>query len=120
MPNPVVHFEVTGKDAKALASYYGSLFGWEIDANNPMNYGVVHTNAGAGIDGGIGQGEANDSLVTFYVAVDDPQKYLDRAIELGGTLQTPVTVIPGMVTMAQFKDPEGHVIGIVANEMPPA
>ena len=118
MPNPVVHFEITGTDAAALASYYGRLFGWEVDANNPMNYGVVHTNAGAGIDGGIGQGD--QPLVTFYVAVDDPQKFLERAVELGGKVVMPVTVIPGMVTMAQFSDPEGHVIGIVANEMPAA
>jgi predicted enzyme related to lactoylglutathione lyase len=31
-----------------------------------------------------------------------------------------VTVIPGMVTMALFEDPEGNRIGIVASEPPPA
>jgi len=51
-------------------------------SNNPMNYGVVHTNAGVGIDGGIGQGD--QPLVTFLRSVDDPQKFLDRAAELGG------------------------------------
>jgi predicted enzyme related to lactoylglutathione lyase len=29
----------------------------------------------------------------------------------------PVTVIPDMVTFAQFADPEGNVVGIVKNEM---
>ena len=28
MGQPVVHFEVIGKDPDALRSYYGDLFGW--------------------------------------------------------------------------------------------
>ena len=41
MGQPVVHFEVVGKDGEKLQSYYSELFGWEIDANNPMKYGMV-------------------------------------------------------------------------------
>ena len=56
---PVVHFEVIGRDGTKLQSYYGELFGWEIDANNPMKYGTVqregNTNSeGIGIGGGVG------------------------------------------------------------------
>jgi predicted enzyme related to lactoylglutathione lyase len=32
----------------------------------------------------------------------------------------PVTDIPGMVTLAQFKDIEGNVVGIISAETPPA
>ena len=39
MGQPVVHFEVIGKDAERLTSYYSDLFGWEIDSDNPMRYG---------------------------------------------------------------------------------
>jgi predicted enzyme related to lactoylglutathione lyase len=42
MGQPVVHFEVVGKDGAKLQQYYSELFGWEIDANNPMNYGDGH------------------------------------------------------------------------------
>ena len=31
MGQPIVHFEIIGKDAKKLRSYYGDLFGWEFD-----------------------------------------------------------------------------------------
>jgi uncharacterized protein len=41
MGQPVVHFEIAGKDPAKLHEYYSDLFGWEIDANNPMNYGMV-------------------------------------------------------------------------------
>ena len=40
---PVVHFEVHGRNAAALQDFYSKAFGWDIHADNPMNYGMVHT-----------------------------------------------------------------------------
>lgn len=51
--------------------------------------------------------------------VGDSQRYLDRAIANGGTQVTPVTMIPGAVTMAHFSDPSGNLMGIVASATPP-
>lgn len=115
MGQPVVHFEIVGKDAKKLQDFYAGLFGWHIDANNPMNYGVVDTHGEGGIGGGIGssQGQNQDTFVTFYVQVDDPQAYLNRIEGMGGKTVMPVTEIPDMVTFAMFADPEGNVIGLV-------
>ena len=51
---PVVHFEVHGRNAAALQDFYSKAFGWDIHADNPMNYGMVHTNAdGKGIEPGL-------------------------------------------------------------------
>ena len=41
MGHPVVHFEIVGKDGDKLQSYYAELFGWDIDADNEMRYGLV-------------------------------------------------------------------------------
>ncbi len=116
MGNPVVHFEVLGEDAAKLSSFYGELFDWAIDADNPMNYGVVNTGTEGGIGGGIGSARGGGGHVTFYVAVDDPQAYLDKAESLGGKTIMPVTEIPDMVTFALLADPEGHVVGVVKGE----
>src|SRR2546423_278825 len=73
MGQPVVHFEIIGKDGKKLIDYYSQLFGWEIDASNPMGYGVVqrdgNTNAdGAGIGGGVAGGpDGYEGHVMFYI-----------------------------------------------------
>ena len=112
MPNPIVHWEVIGKDGKALQDFYGKLFGWKVDANNPMNYGMV-TADDAGIGGGISAGEDGQSHVTVYVEVDDLQAYLDKAESMGGKTMMPPTAIPGGPEIALFGDPEGHVIGLV-------
>jgi predicted enzyme related to lactoylglutathione lyase len=119
MGQPVVHFEVIGKDGEKLQSYYGDLFGWEFDTDNPMNYGVVtrdgNTNDdGAGIGGGVAGGpEGYDGHVTFYVEVPDVEASLAKAEELGGSrIMGPDEVMEGL-TLGQFSDPEGHVIGVV-------
>jgi uncharacterized protein len=111
MPNPVVHFEINGRDGKALQEYYASLFGWEISADNPIQYGIVMPGGGRGIGGGI-SGDS-EPLVTFYVEVDDPQAYLEKAVALGGRVVQAVTEVPGMVIFGRFADTEGNVVGVV-------
>jgi len=114
MANPVVHFEVTGKDGKKLQDFYSKAFGWKVNADNPMNYGIVDAaDTGGGIGGGISEGDGGSRQVTFYIAVDNPQAYLDKVESQGGKTVMPVTEIPGMVILAQFADPEGNVVGII-------
>lgn len=118
MANPVVHFEVVGRDADALAGFYGELFGWRSAAIEGMGYHMVEREEG-GIGGGIGSSQDGGAgHVTFYVQVDDPQAALDRAVALGGSVVAPVMSIPNTVTLALFADPEGHVVGLVGSETP--
>ena len=114
MPNPVIHFEIQVKDAGAAQEFYRKLFDWNIDADNPMNYGVVDTQAG-GINGGVTAAPTAPQVV-FYVGVDDLQASLDRAESLGGKTVVPPTEIPGVVTFAMMSDPEGNVIGLVLGD----
>ncbi len=109
---PVVHFEVIGKDADRLQRFYSELFGWKINADNPMRYGLVEK-VEPGIAGGIGAGpDGYDGHVTFYAGVGDVEAALARAEELGGTrMMGPDEVQPGVV-IGLFRDPEGHVIGV--------
>lgn len=120
MANPVVHFEIAAKDGKKAQQFYASLFGWKVDANNPMNYGLVEAGSKHGIGGGIaGTQPGEGQRVTVYAEVDDPQKYLDKAVKMGSKVVLPVTVIPGAVTMAIFADPQGILFGLVKAEPRP-
>jgi predicted enzyme related to lactoylglutathione lyase len=119
MGQPVVHFEIIGKDGAKLQNYYANLFGWEIDSNNPMNYGLVareqNTNAdGVGIGGGVGAGpEGYPGHVTFYVEVPDVEAALAKAESLGGRRLMGPDKVTDEFEIGQFADPEGHVIGVV-------
>lgn len=119
MGQPVLHFEVIGKDAEALHRYYAELFGWNIDADNPMKYGQINGednagDGGPGIGGGIGAGpEGYEGHVTFYVQVDDVEQALGDAERLGGSrMMGPDEVMPGLI-IGLFQDPEGHTIGVM-------
>jgi predicted enzyme related to lactoylglutathione lyase len=119
MGQPVVHFEITGGDGRKLQAYYGELFGWDIDANNDFNYGIVsregNTNDdGVGIGGGISEGpEGYPGHVTVYVQVPDVEAALAKAESLGGTRMMGPENVMETLTIGLFTDPEGHVIGLI-------
>jgi len=124
MGQPVVHFEIIGKDGAALRSYYSELFGWEFNTDNPMEYGVVARQAntnpdGIGIGGGIAKGpEDYPGHVTFYVEVPDVEASLAKAAALGGTrMMGPETVMEG-IEVGLFTDAEGHTIGVIKTTPP--
>jgi predicted enzyme related to lactoylglutathione lyase len=120
MGQPVIHFEIVGQDGEKLQSYYRELFDWEIDASNPMKYGIVdrkkNLNAdGIGLGGGVSGAPTPDypGHVTVYVGVPDVEAALAKAQELGGTrMMGPDKVMEG-VEIGLFQDPEGHVIGVI-------
>jgi len=120
MGQPVVHFEIIGKDGEKLRSYYSDLFGWEIDADNPMQYGTIQrdgntTSDGVGMGGGVAGGPGDyEGHVTFYVEVPDVEAALAKADELGGSRIMGPDEVPGMgIVLGHLKDPEGHVIGVI-------
>ena len=87
MSQPVVHFEVVGKDPTRLRKYFSELFGWEFDVPSPVarevsepeSYGflnLVNSEGGTGIPGGVGGGPGYESLAVFYVGVPDVEAAL--------------------------------------------
>jgi predicted enzyme related to lactoylglutathione lyase len=114
MTHPVLWFEVMGNDGDALRQFYGRLFGWQFRLEGPQGYGVTQPGAPRGIPGGVGQ--AADGYrpwgVTFYVETPDVAASLAEAERLGGRTVMPRTVMPG-ATLGLFRDPEGHVVGLV-------
>ena len=71
--------------------------------------------ATAGLSGGIGsEGPGGRVRTTFYVDMPDLQVALDRATQLGGKLASAPMTIPGTsISLAQFTDPDGNLVGLV-------
>ena len=123
MGQPVVHFEIIGKDPAALRRYFGELFGWEFDTSSPVSeavsepddYGFVHritTGDGTGIPGGVGGGPAYDSHVLFYIGVANVAAALQKAESLGGKRRMGPERAPSGLVVGHFTDPEGNLIGV--------
>jgi len=120
---PVVHFEIIGKDPANLRDYFGELFGWEFDTSSPVaeavseldNYGFVNritASDGTGIPGGVGGGSGYESHVLFYIGVADVEAALQKAERLGGKRQMGPERAPTGLVVGHFTDPEGNLLGV--------
>jgi predicted enzyme related to lactoylglutathione lyase len=109
---PVTWFEISSSNSKALHEFYAGAFDWSLQVVEGFPYALVDTGVEGAISGGIGEAQGLNQVI-FYIDVGDPQAYLDRIAQLGGKTVVPVTEIPGLVTFAQFADPEGNVVGLV-------
>ena len=111
---PVVHFEVGGGDAQALADFYAGMFDWQIFHHEEANYRLIQQESG-GIGGGIFQHVEGmpPNHPSVAVMVDDLQAYLDKAVGLGGqALMSPREIPGGFGSIAIFNDVAGNRIAL--------
>lgn len=115
MGNPVLWFEVAGKDHQALKGFYTGLFDWSTTDAEQMPYSMVQTTPD-GIGGGVGAAPpGSEGHVTFYVQVDDLAAAMAKAESLGGHQVTEPMDVPGG-QIAHFTDPEGHFVGLMTGD----
>lgn len=108
--HPIVHIDFEGADPKALAGFYGDLFGWQIHTDVPSNYTMFQAEGGPG--GGFVPLSGSGNQVIVYVHTDDIEASLARAVELGGAVCVPKQEMPGGA-WAVFTDPTGNKVGLL-------
>jgi uncharacterized protein len=117
----VVHFEIPADDVARARAFYGSIFGWQLDDAQGMDYTTVMTTPvneqhmptepGA-INGGMMQRTADTPAPVITIGVDSIDDALKKVEAEGGSVVRPRTPIPGMGAFAYLKDTEGNVIGL--------
>ena len=116
MGNPVVHFEIGGKDVEKLIEFYGAVFAWNIIPLSDQLY-IVDPASDKGIEGHLFQAtEETDATnnVIIYIQVDDIQECLLKVESLGGEILIQPQEIPGNAShFAMFRDPSGNKIGLL-------
>ena len=112
MPNPVVHFEIIGKDQKLLDGFYKDVFAWQLTPVLPI-YSMVSKEEG-GIAGGIGAFADTPDYVTVYIEVPDFEAAMNSIEAHGGKkLFGPQPIPDGTAVIGMFTDPEGHTLGLI-------
>lgn len=117
MPNPIVYFEITGKDKAILEDFYRALFDWQL---TPAGETYSHVVPGAGVNGGIGRALDGSGYITFYVEVANISETLGLVESRGGRRLTEPTQMPNGPLIALFRDPEGRAIGLIQAGTPRA
>jgi predicted enzyme related to lactoylglutathione lyase len=108
MPHPVTRFQILSAQPDRTAAFYSALFGWRIDADNPMGYREIHTGSAIGIQGGIWPAPPQSpAFVQLFVQSDDVEADVRKAQELGARVMVPPSVLPGGERMAVLTDTTG-------------
>lgn len=119
-----VHFEIHAEDPSRAQGFYAGLFGWTFEKwAGPMEYWLVRTGEGPGIDGGLlkrmgpNPPPMEPTPVVGWVCtvnIDDVDATVAKALELGGSVAMPKMALPGMGWLAYVKDTESNIVGLMA------
>jgi hypothetical protein len=113
MDNSIVHIEISTKDLPKAQKFYSQLFNWKITGwEGSSDYLMFETGKEPG--GGI---QKVDKVrpgdgVLIYVQVEDIEKTLSKAKELGGKIVKEKTEIPNVGWFGLLSDLDGNTIGI--------
>ena len=112
----VVHVEIPAADVPAASKFYQHLFGWKMEHAAEFDYTMWED--GSGYGGGFNKvsEETPAGQVIVYIHSDDIDADLKRVEELGGTVVTPKTEIPGTGWFGQFKDPTGNLLALYTSK----
>ncbi len=114
MSHPVVRWQIVTPAPAKESAFYRSLFGWDANRDNQLDYEMIDTCSEKGIQGGIWPAPPEAPTFTqLYVEVEDCAAYVRRAVELGATVIVPVQKLPDGDRMAVLQDPCGMAFGIV-------
>jgi predicted enzyme related to lactoylglutathione lyase len=110
----IVHFEIPADDPARCMTFYREAFGWTFEKwDGPMDYWMVKTGDGPGIDGGLGPRAVPGQPPTNVIAVPSVDDITRAVVAAGGTATAPKTAVPGVGWTAYFADTEGNQFGVM-------
>jgi predicted enzyme related to lactoylglutathione lyase len=121
----VAHFDLYANDPNRAADFYGKTLGWKFSKwEGPMNYWLIETGKemSPGINGGMALregewGKMGCSSGAVTVQVEDLDGTLEKVKENGGEVVMEKAPIPGVGWMANFKDTEGNILGLMKEDL---
>jgi predicted enzyme related to lactoylglutathione lyase len=113
MPRPV-HFELSADQPERLSQFYSDIFGWKFQKwDGPMEYWMVLTGDGKGIDGGLMRRQGQPPATINTVEVPKIDETVRQIESRGGKTIAPKMAIPGIGWLAYCQDPEGTTFGVM-------
>lgn len=114
----VVHIEIPAAETQSASRFYENLFGWKMQHVPEFDYTMWED--GSGYGGGFNKVAEHTPVgqVLVYIDSDDIEADLKKIEELGGSVVTPKTDIPGTGWFGVFKDPTGNTLALYTSMNP--
>jgi len=123
--DPVVHFEMPYEDAKRIATFYETAFGWQVQIlGEEMGHYVLATTALSDAKKGAQAGAINGGFFkknpdlppqypSIVIAVPNIRAAIKRVNDAGGQILGEPMPIPGVGFYVSFIDTEGNRCSIL-------
>lgn len=115
----VVHFEIHAENPERAQRFYENVFGWQLTHMPAIDYWLISTGEGPGIDGGLvrrrGPRPSEGQPVNAYVCtlgIDDLDASMEAGVKAGGQVALPRMPIPGVGYVGYLVDTEGNIFGL--------
>jgi uncharacterized protein len=118
--HPIAHFDIYGTDREGLAKFYSDTFDWQVQHIPEADYSLVTISEEGVQGGGIASKDGDFTGTIIYISCPDINAGVEKAVANGAEVLSPVTTMPGMVTFAILKDPQGNRFGLVDEKVPDA
>ncbi|MCU0521826.1 MAG: VOC family protein [Anaerolineae bacterium] len=114
MKHTIVHFEIPADDMARAKAFYEALFGWKIELVPDFGgyHSVMTSDSDTDVHGGMMQRQNPGHVFVTYVSTASVDESVAKLEALGGTVVIPKMPIPGMGWFAEFRDPEGNLMGL--------
>ena len=110
-PAPVVFFDIASSDLASEATFYRTVFNWDVGPGGMLQVPVASPLAGNLRVEAAGHGPVAERVI--YIGVPDVTAALASVVTHGGSIVFPRMVYPGVVVVGMFKDPAGNRMGLV-------
>jgi len=119
--NRVVHFEIEADKPKRAINFYKTVFGWKFEKwkGSNIDYWVIYTGRGPGINGGLSKRRTKGKGSTAFVCtvqVASLDKTARKIKKTGGSVTSTMLPVRGVGWMAMCKDTEGNTFGLIQND----
>ena len=111
-PGKISYVQIPAADADRSADFYESVFGWNIRRRDG---GRIAFDDATGEVSGVWLTDRPPSVqpgLLMYINVEDVQRALEKIVEAGGQIVTPLTPQSEGEAFATFRDPAGNVLGV--------
>lgn len=110
-PAPIVFFDIATPDAAKSAAFYKNVFGWQFSLDGRFSVPTVTPLPATLRVEPPSLGPATERVL--YVGVPDVSATLKAVTDNGGKVVFGRTVVPGVVVLGLFTDPQGNRMGLV-------
>ncbi len=109
----VVHFEMTVKDPDRAIAFYEKVLGWKVQKWGDMDYWLISTGDGEGIDGAFMRSDDGTMKTVNTIDVASLDEALEQVVAHGGQVLSQRQAVPGVGWWAACIDTEGNLIGLM-------